>query len=75
VSAASVAMDPRLQSAEWSKACGHCRRTYDVAAWARLPAVATLPPQSVQAHLSVPASWTIELRRCACSAVLAARSR
>jgi hypothetical protein len=42
--------------------------------WSRLPAVAMLPPQSIQAHLTVPAAWTIELRRCVCGAVLAARS-
>jgi hypothetical protein len=36
--------------------------------------VATLPASSVQPHLSVPAGWTVELRRCACGAVLAARS-
>jgi len=57
----------------WSKACGVCRRTYDAGQWPRLPSVAMLPVQSVQAHLSVPAAWTVELRQCACGAVLAAR--
>ncbi len=65
---------PRCAGA-WNKACGVCRRVYDVAAWARLAAVATLPPQIVQAHLSVPAAWTVELRTCGCGAVLAARTR
>lgn len=58
----------------WVKGCGVCRRTYDVSAWSTLPAVATLPPTSVQAHLSVPAGFAVELRRCPCGAVLAARS-
>jgi hypothetical protein len=58
----------------WSKGCGVCRRTYDAPAWGALPTVATLPASSVQPHLSVPAGWTVELRRCACGAVLAARS-
>jgi hypothetical protein len=59
----------------WSKSCGHCRRTYETAQWAALPMVTALAPASVQAHLSVPAAWTVELRRCACGSVLAARSR
>jgi hypothetical protein len=59
----------------WSKSCGHCRRTYETAQWAALPMVTALTPASVQAHLSVPAAWTVELRRCACGSMLAARSR
>jgi hypothetical protein len=51
-----------------------CRRSYDVAAWSALPSVSTLPVSSVQAHLSVPAAWTVELRQCSCGAVLAART-
>jgi hypothetical protein len=74
VSAASLALEARLAPREWAKACGLCRRTYDLTEWSRLQGVATLPPQSIQAHLTVPAAWTIELRRCACGAVLAARS-
>jgi hypothetical protein len=59
----------------WPKGCGVCRRTYDASEWSALPSVSTLPPDSVQAHLSVPAGWAVELRRCACGAVLAARRR
>ena len=59
----------------WSKSCGHCRRAYETAQWEALPMVTALAPSSVQAHLSVPAAWTVELRRCACGSVLAARSR
>jgi hypothetical protein len=59
----------------WSKSCGHCRRSYETVAWEALPIVTALAPASVQAHLSVPAAWTVELRRCACGSVLAARSR
>jgi hypothetical protein len=60
--------------AAWPKGCGVCRRTYDAVAWKTLPGVSTLSPASVQAHLSVPAGWAVELRRCFCGAVLAARS-
>lgn len=60
--------------APWTKGCGVCRRTYDAEAWNALPAVDTLPPSSVQTHLTVPARWTVVLRRCTCGAVLAARS-
>jgi hypothetical protein len=61
-------------AAPWVKGCGVCRRTYDAPAWTALPPVATLPPASVQTHLSVPAAWAVVLRRCECGAVLAARS-
>ena len=57
----------------WMKGCGVCRRTYDAGAWDALPAVDTLPPSSVQPHLTVPARWAVVLRRCTCGAVLAAR--
>ena len=59
----------------WSKSCGHCRRAYETVQWEALPIVTALAPSSVQAHLSVPAAWTVELRRCGCGSVLAARSR
>ncbi len=61
-------------SAPWSKRCGVCRRTYDADTWGSLPAVLTLPPSSVQPHLTVAAGWTVVIRRCACGSVLAARS-
>ena len=60
--------------APWTKGCGVCRRTYDAGTWDALPAVDTLPTSSVQPHLTVPARWTVVIRRCACGAVLAARS-
>lgn len=59
----------------WTKACGQCRRTYGVTEWQELPVVTTVPAASVQGHLSVPATWDVELRRCACGAALAARAR
>jgi hypothetical protein len=61
--------------APWSKSCGGCQRRYGSAEWGTLPLVASLPHASVQTHLSVPAVWTVELRRCACGVDLAARSR
>jgi hypothetical protein len=66
---------PRAVRGAWSKSCGHCRRAYGAAQWEELPVVTALPLASVQAHLSVPAAWTVELRRCACGSTLAARSR
>jgi hypothetical protein len=60
--------------AKWTKACGLCPRSYSPTEWSTLPEMATLPVASVQAHLSVPAAWGVELRRCTCGAVLAARS-
>ncbi len=65
----------RVPRGVWSKSCGHCWRSYETVAWEALPIVTALAPASVQAHLSVPAAWTVELRRCACGSVLAARSR
>jgi hypothetical protein len=74
MSVAVLADEAGLGVMVWSKGCGVCRRTYGVPEWNALPVVALLPPASVQAHISVPASWTVELRRCACGAVLAARA-
>ncbi len=74
MSAAARSYDPEDHMSAWPKGCGVCRRSYDAAAWRALPAVSTLSPASVQEHLSVPAVWAVELRRCACGAVLAARS-
>jgi hypothetical protein len=74
VSAAAMSYPVERPSTAWPKGCGVCRRTYEEATWRALPAVSTLPPASVQAHLSVPAQWAVELRRCACGAVLAARA-
>jgi hypothetical protein len=72
MSAAALSM-AELGAMAWSKGCGVCRRTYDASGWKKLSPVASLPPASVQAHLTVPAAWTVELRRCHCGAVLAAR--
>jgi len=78
---ASLAFGPdladsaRATRSAWSKSCGHCQRSYETAAWEALPIVMALAPASVQAHLSVPAAWTVELRRCGCGSVLAVRSR
>jgi hypothetical protein len=58
----------------WAKGCGVCRRTYDAPGWKALPAILTLPPDTVQPHLTVPAHWTVVVRRCTCGAVLAAWS-
>jgi len=58
-----------------AKRCGVCGTTYPTDAWQALPKVATLPAASVRPHLSIPADWTIDLRSCACGAVLAARRR
>jgi hypothetical protein len=50
-----------------------CRRSYDTLEWVALTKVKLLPAAGVQAHLSVPAAWSVELRECTCGAVLAAR--
>ncbi len=61
-------------SGRGEKRCGVCRRSYDPAAWDGLAIVKTLPSSSIQPHLSVPAGWSIELRRCTCGATLARRA-
>jgi hypothetical protein len=68
-----MAGTPALREARFHKGCGVCRRTYDRPAWEALPSVATLPPSTVQPHLTVPAGWAVVLRRCTCGAVLAVR--
>jgi hypothetical protein len=73
--ASSSPGEPQATGAVWSRSCGHCRRAYEAAQWEALPVITALPPASVQAHLSVPAAWTVELRQCACGSMLATRSR
>jgi hypothetical protein len=75
VSAPVPALATSRRDAAWSRACGVCRRAYGTVQWNELPAVATLSPDHVQPHLSVPAAWTVELRRCVCGAMLATRLR
>ena len=64
---------PAPAPASWSKACARCGRSYGPAPWESLELVFTVPPSGVQQHLSVPAQWRVEVRRCACGAMLAAR--
>jgi hypothetical protein len=59
----------------WTKSCGRCRRSYGRAQWGALPIIECLPAAAVQSHISVPASWTVELRPCVCGAMLAATTR
>jgi hypothetical protein len=68
-----AALDTRTSSRAIAKGCGVCRRSYDGAGWEGLALVTTLPSSSVQAHLTVPAGWSVELRRCLCGATLARR--
>jgi hypothetical protein len=70
----AVAVSPAGGSGRrFTKRCGVCAQAYEASAWSALPVVATLPPDSIQTHLSVSAGWAIEVRSCACGAVLAAR--
>jgi hypothetical protein len=73
--AAAVACASAVAPSPVAKRCGVCGRTYPLDAWKALPEVATLPAASVRPHLSIPADWAIDLRSCACGAVLAARRR
>lgn len=57
------------------KRCGVCARAFDVDAWRRLPEVARVSSAEVRPYLSVAADWEIDLRRCTCGALLAARDR
>jgi hypothetical protein len=51
-----------------------CGRSYGVWSWTSLELVLTLARADLQRHLSVPAEWRIEVRRCECGATLAARA-
>jgi hypothetical protein len=71
----SVASSAATSPIPSAKRCGVCGRTYDAEEWIALPAIGTLPASSVRAHLSVSAEWAVDLRGCACGAVLAATRR
>jgi hypothetical protein len=68
----AVACAPAGPATAWSKGCGNCRSSYGREGWTALPLALSLPPTSVQAYLSVPASLTVEVRRCSCGAMIAA---
>ena len=55
---------------DWRKACSCCGATYAAPEWQALPLSATLGPEAVQAHLSVPVLWQVERRSCRCGSVL-----
>jgi hypothetical protein len=57
----------------WSKTCARCGRGYGSAPWESLELVLTLPASAVQRHLTVSAEWRVEVRRCTCGTMLAAR--
>jgi hypothetical protein len=57
-----------------TKHCGVCGRTFEPDDWEELAPVAVLAPASVRPHLSVATDWGVDVRRCACGAVIAARS-
>jgi hypothetical protein len=69
---AAVVGGPSAPPRVWSKGCGSCRSSYERQAWTALPLAMSLPPTSVQTYLSVPASLTVEVRRCSCGAMIAA---
>ena len=70
---AAMAGETAEPAPTFRKRCGICSRSFTADMWNGLPIVATVPAASVQAHLTVSASWAIELRTCACGVVLAAR--
>ena len=54
------------------RSCAACGARHEPQTWQELPLVTTLEPTQIQAHLSIPAPWSVELRRCPCGNVLAA---
>ena len=47
----------------------------DARRWADLPLVQVLDWQELQPHLSVRIGWDVEVRRCACGALIASFGR
>jgi hypothetical protein len=72
VSAAVACASP---PSDFTKRCGICGRTYAADSWKALRVVSTLSPATVQPHLTIPASWAVELRGCVCGAILATQKR
>ena len=64
-----------IPASDWRKACPGCGATYAASEWQLLPLSATLAPETVQAHLSVPVAWQVERRSCRCGSVLSALVR
>lgn len=59
-----------IRPSDWRKACPGCGAIYAAPEWQALPLSATLAPEAVQAHLSVPVVWQVERRSCRCGSVL-----
>jgi hypothetical protein len=72
MSAAAAVSAPSAMPS-WSKTCACCGRTYGATPWESLELVLTVPQAGVQQHLTVPAPWRVEVRRCGCGAMLATR--
>ena len=59
----------------WSRTCVSCNAEMDSNVWAGLPLVSVLNREDLQRHLSVPVGWDVEVRRCACGALIASFGR
>jgi hypothetical protein len=65
------AIDTSAREPKWSRTCVFCHAEMDARRWADLPLVQVLDRQELQPHLSVRMGWDVEVRRCACGALIA----
>jgi hypothetical protein len=67
--------EPSAHEPKWSRTCVFCQAEMDARGWADLPLVQVLDRQELQPHLSVRIGWDVEVRRCACGALIASFGR
>jgi hypothetical protein len=61
--------------ATWTRTCVFCDARMGPREWADLPLVKVLDRRELEPHLSVRVPWDIEVRRCACGALIASVGR
>jgi len=59
----------------WTRTCAICHAQMGSREWAELPLVKVLDRRELEPHLSVRVPWDVEVRRCACGALIASVDR
>jgi hypothetical protein len=59
----------------WRKACSSCHAVIDARCWQRLPVVFRICREELERVLTVRVTWTVEVRRCTCGALMASMKR
>jgi hypothetical protein len=59
----------------WSRTCVFCHAEIDARRWIDLPLVQVLDRRELEHHVTLPIGSDVEVRRCACGALIASFGR